>query len=298
MSTPLSIGIAGFGKMGSAMAARLVETGAEVLAWNRDLRKPLEAGLTVVESPRSLAERSHAVISSLFDDTAVQDVYEGANGLIAAAEGTLFIEMSTVRPQTLRRLATSVSKAGGVFIECPVSGTTGPARAGQLVGLAAGDVADVERARTILHRLCRRIEHIGPIGSGATAKLAINLPLLAFWQSFGEAMALMRHLGKDSRSLVRLFSDTAGTPVVMKVKASALVETLAGRDSVTPTFDIDSMRKDLQLILAEAQVRGAPLPLAKTLSQAFDEVAAAGWGHRDSAWIPAYWAAKARPSDL
>jgi 3-hydroxyisobutyrate dehydrogenase len=202
--------------------------------------------------------------------------------------------MSTVRPETQQQLVSAVEKAGGAFIECPVSGTTGPARTGQLVGLAGGDVAHIERARPVLAQLCRRIEHIGPIGSGATAKLAINLPLLAFWQSFGEAMALMRHLGKDSQWLVQLFSDTAGTPAVMKVKAGALVETLAGRDSVTPTFDIDSMRKDLRLMLAEAQAGGFPLPLASTISVAFDEAAAAGWGRRDCAWIPAFWANKAR----
>jgi len=205
--------------------------------------------------------------------------------------------MSTIRPETQQHLADAVAKGGGAFIECPVSGTTGPARSGQLVGLAGGAAADIDRARPVLAQLCRTIEHIGPVGAGATAKLAINLPLLAFWQSFGEAMALMRHMGKDSRWLVQLFSDTAGTPAVMKVKAGALVETLAGRNSVSPTFDIDSMRKDLRLMLAEARAGRFALPVAETISAAFDEAAAAGWGQRDCAWIPAFWAAKAPYSD-
>jgi 3-hydroxyisobutyrate dehydrogenase len=78
----------------------------------------------------------------------------------------------------------------------------------------------------------------------------------------------------------------------MKVKAATLVETLAGREAAA-TFDIDSMRKDLRLILAEAAEGGFNLPVAETILVAFDEAAAAGWGQRDSAWIPAFWAAKA-----
>lgn len=276
------------------MAERLVETGADVLVWNRELNIPRRAGLAVAKSPRELAERCDTIISSLFDDDAVKAVFEGPHGLAAGARGKLFIEMSTVRPETQQHLANIVQKAGGAFIECPVSGTTGPARSGQLVGLVGGSVTHIERVRPVLGRLCRRIEHIGPIGAGATAKLAINLPLLAFWQSFGEAMALMSRLGKDSQWLVELFSDTAGTPAVMKVKASALVETLAGRDTVAPTFDIEAMRKDLSLMLAEAQAGGFPLPLAQAISAAFAEASAAGWGRRDCAWIPAFWASKAR----
>jgi len=292
MTTLGTLGLVGFGKMGSAMAARLVETGAQVIVWNRNINAPRDAGFAVAESPHRLAEQCETVISSLFDDQAVKAAYEGEDGLVAGADGKLFVEMSTVLPETQQHLAHAVAKAGGAFIECPVSGTTGPARSGQLIGLAGGELSDIERARPVLAPLCRKIEHIGPIGAGAIAKLAINLPLLAFWQAFGEAMALMRPLGKDSQWLVRVFSDTAGTPAVMKVKASALVETLAGRDSVAPTFDIDSMRKDLRLMLAEAERGHVPLPIAKAISAAFDEVAAAGWGPRDCAWVPAFWASK------
>lgn len=82
-------------------------------------------------------------------------------------------------------------------MECPVGGTIGPARSGQLLGLAGGETADVERARPVLEKLCRRIEQMGRIGAGASIKLAINLPPIVFWQSFGEALALVHHLEKD-----------------------------------------------------------------------------------------------------
>ena len=290
----MKIGIAGFGKMGAAMAARLAETGATVMVWNRSAERAHSAGFTTAESPGALAEANPVVISSLFDDEAVKSVYSGPDGLLAGAKGTLFIEMSTVLPDTQRSIAKMARDAGGAFIECPVGGTTGPARAGQLVGLAGGDAVDVEAARPVLEKLCRRLEHVGSIGDGATTKLAVNLPLIAFWQSFGEAMALMGPVGKSPAWLVGLFSDTAGAAAVMKVKAGAIEATLGGEDSVEPTFDINAMRKDLKMMLESARLGGFPLPVAQSVLSSLDEVAAEGWGQRDCAWVPAFWASKGK----
>jgi 3-hydroxyisobutyrate dehydrogenase len=289
----MRIGIAGLGKMGAAMAARLHEVGEEVVVWNRSRVRAQASGLPIADTPRALAERSDIVLSSLFDAAAVQAVYLGADGLLAAASGKLCIEMSTVRPEAQVALAEAVRQAGGAFVECPVGGTTGPARTGQLLGLAGGAAADVARARPVLERLCRRLEHMGPVGAGAAAKLAINLPLLVFWQSFGEALALVRPLGRDPDWLVQLFADTAGGPNVLKARAQAVARTLAGDRDVEATFAIDAMRKDLQTMLAEGAAHGLALPVAAQTLAAFDEASAAGLGERDCAYMPAYWAAKA-----
>lgn len=289
---PRRVGIAGFGKMGSAIAARLAESGFDVIVWNRDISRIQKAGFAYANSRCGLAKSCDVVISSLFDAEAVNAVYGGPDGLISCAEETLFIEMSTVSPDTQRALARDVANAGGRFVECPVSGTVAPARAGQLLGFAGGNDEDVEMARQTLQHLCRRIVHVGQIGAGARTKLAVNLPLIAFWQSFGEAMALMHDVSEEPSWLVDLFADTAGAPAVMKVKSDALVATLSGADTVPPAFDINTMRKDLQLALAEAQGM-FPMPLAKSTLIAMDEASAAGWGERDCAWMPAYWARKA-----
>jgi 3-hydroxyisobutyrate dehydrogenase len=91
---------------------------------------------------------------------------------------------------------------------------------------------------------------MGPVGAGALTKLAINLPLLVFWQNFGEALALLRNLGKDPNWLVQLFSETAGGPN-LKVKARPVAAILAGDEKVEPTCDINAMRKDLRTMLEE-----------------------------------------------
>ena len=290
----MRVGIVGVGKMGAAMAARLRETGEDVTVWNRSRVKAEATGLRVADTPRELAGYTDVVISMLFDAPAVHAVYHGVDGLLAGARGKLFIEMSTVLPEAQQGLAEEVTQASGSFIECPVGGTTGPARSGQLLGLAGGEAANVERARPVLEKLCRRIEHMGPVGAGASAKLAINLPLLVFWQSFGEALALVRHLGKDPSWMVQLFSETAGGPNVLKVKAAEVAATLAGDEGVETTFDIDSMRKDLRTMLEEGKAHGFTLPVAAQTLTAFDEASAAGLGRRDCAYMPAYWAEKGR----
>ena len=292
----MRVGIAGLGKMGGAMAARLAETGAEVQVWNRTRARAEASGLPVAETPRALAEWSGTVVTTLFDMPALQAVFEGADGLLAGAQGKLFIEMSTIRPGDKEALAALARQAGGAYVECPVGGTTGPARAGKLLGLAGGEAGDLARARPVLDALCRRVEHVGPVGAGAAAKLAINLPLLVFWQAFGESAALLRHLGLDPAWTVELFADSSGGPNVLKGRGAAIAAALGGGDPGPTSFDIDSIRKDLRTMVAEAGGRGFTLPVAAQALAVFDEASQEGWGKRDCAWLPAYWAGKAGPA--
>jgi 3-hydroxyisobutyrate dehydrogenase len=221
-------------------------------------------------------------------------VFRGADGLLASdLGGKLVIEMSTLRPHTQVALADAVAARGGRAIECPVGGTTGPARSGKLLGMAGGEAVDVARARPVLDVLCRRVEHIGPHGAGAAMKLAINLPLLVFWQAFGEANALVRHLGLDPAWLVEFFGDTSGAPAALKVRAAALAATLGGKDPGPPTFDIDSIRKDMRTMVAEAASRGVALPATEAALACFEQASEAGMGSQDCSYLPALWAAKA-----
>ncbi len=293
----MRVGVAGLGKMGAAMAARLKEAGADVVVWNRSRERAEATGLPVAETPKALAEQVDTVVSMLFDDKAVMQVYRGASGLIEAARGKMFIEMSTVRPMVHEHLASDVGERGGMYVECPVSGSTGPARAGKLLGLAGGEAVDVTRARPVLDMLCRRVEHVGKIGAGSSMKLAVNLPLVVFWQAFGEANALIRHLKLDPEYIVELFTDTSGGANVLKTRGAALATALAGKPPVAPSFDVDSIRKDLGLMIAEARDHDYELPVSERTLEMFNQAAAAGLGPSDCTVLPAFWAAKADHKD-
>ena len=292
----MRVGVAGLGRMGTAIAERLKEVGHDLVVWNRspERTKPLaDAGAEVAKSPAELATRAEAIVTILTDADAIDTVYRGRAGILAGGiAGKLVIDMSTVQPETEVRLAEEARAKGAAFVDCPVGGTVGPARAGKLIGLAGGEEADVARARPILEQLCRRLEHVGPVGAGASMKLAINLPLIVFYQALGEAYALTKHLGKDTAWMMDLFADTSGGPNVLKVRGPNIAKALAGQDPGPPAFDVDSIRKDLRTMLAEAGAKGFDLPLvARTLS-IFDEAAEKGWGKRDGSSLPAYWTSR------
>src|SRR6516165_8526867 len=218
----MHVGVAGLGRMGAAMAARLAEVGYQVSGWNRSAEKarPLAAaGVTIVETPAALAAGADTIITSLTDAAAIDVVYGGRDALLSGpVDGRLFIEMSTVPPATETALAAKVRAKGAAFVECPVGGTVGPARTGKLIGLMGAEEPDAVRARPLLEQLCRRLEHAGPVGAGAVLKLAINMPLMIYWQALGETLALCRDVNFDPTRLMDLFSDTSGGPNVLKVR--------------------------------------------------------------------------------
>jgi 3-hydroxyisobutyrate dehydrogenase len=295
---PLKIGIAGTGRMGAAIAQRLLGLGHEVSVWNRTTEKtrPLaKAGAKVAATPSALAAQSETIITILTDAAAIDAAFRGKDGLLAGnVSGKLFIEMSTVRPETEVKLAVKIRKQGAAMIECPVGGTVGPAKDGKLFGFVGGDAADVARARPLLEQMCRRIEHVGVVGAGASMKLAINLPLLVFWQAFGEALALCRPLRLDAARLIDIFTDTSGGPNVLKNRGPALAAAIQGKDVGPVTVDIDAMRKDLRTMIEEAGALGASLPVTARALECYDQASGAGLGKGDITAIPVRWMKQAK----
>lgn len=279
--------------MGAAIAGRLLGLGHAVTVWNRTAGKtrPLAAaGAAVAKTPARLASASDIVMTLLTDAAAIQAVYLGKHGLLAGnVAGRLFVEMSTVNSRTERELAGKVRAQGAAFIDCPVGGTVGPASQGQLFAFIGGENADVARAKPVLDQLCRRIEHVGPVGAGATMKLTANLLTQVFWQSLGEALSLCRPLGLDPARLLDIMRDMSGAPRVLQHRAGDIAGTLGGREIRPVNFDIDSVRKDLRTIVAEAAANGRRLPVAERALECFDQASRDGLGGKDCAMMPSLW---------
>src|SRR5262245_34546153 len=295
---PMQIGIAGIGKMGAAIAHRLIEVGHKVTVWNRSadkLQPVMAAGAVAAATPAELARNAEAVITILTDAAAIDAVYTGASGLLAPDErGKLFIEMSTVQPQTEVALAAKVRAKGAILVECPVGGSTGPARQGKLIGLMGAEPADAARARPVLEQLCRRLEHCGPVGSGAVMKLTINMPLMIYWQALGEALALCRPLRLDPARIMDLLADTSGGPNVLKVRGAGVAQMLKGGDGGPVTFDVDSAVKDLRTMLVEGKARGVELPLVEKTLACYEETKRNVSGAAEVSAVSVYWANRAK----
>jgi 3-hydroxyisobutyrate dehydrogenase len=291
----MDIGFCGTGRMGAAMVLRLLDQGHRLTVWNRTAAKAeplLQRGARWARSPAELARGHDITLSILTDATGVESVYLGPDGLLAGAvQGKLFIEMSTVPPETVRNLAARVRAAGAALIECPVGGTVGPAREGKLLGLAGGDAADFARAKPILEQLCRRVEHLGANGNGAAMKLAINLPLAVYWEALREAMSLIAGTGIDPAKALEIMGESSGGANALKSRAGKIATALAG-GSPDVGFDIDGIRKDLRIMAAVAKAAGRALPVAATALESYDAAAGEGWGGRDGSSLVAWRAGR------
>jgi 3-hydroxyisobutyrate dehydrogenase len=289
----MKIGVCGTGRMGSSIAQRLMSVGHDVAVWNRNATKILpltEAGASAFASPAELVENCEAVIVMLLNDTASDAVYRGQNGILSATlEGRLVIDMSTVRPDTMRAVGASVSQQGAAFVECPVGGSVGPAKEGKLFALVGGEQADIARARPVLEQLCRRIEHVGALGSGATLKLAINLPLLVYWQALGEALTICKPLNLSPDRLIDILSDTAGTPTAMKGRGTVIAKVLGGAPPGEAAFSLSAAKKDLATAVQFARSIHAELPVAASALTCFEEAEAAGLGDTDATTVATRW---------
>jgi len=279
--------------MGSSIAQRLMSVGHEVGVWNRNSAKTkplIDAGAKLFASAAELVEGCEVVIVMLLNDAATEAVYRGPNGILTSKlAGKLVIDMSTVRPDTMKSNGSSVLRQGAVFVECPVGGSTGPAKEGKLFGLVGGAKTDVTMAMPLLEQLCRRIEHVGALGSGATMKLAVNLPLLVYWQALGEALAICKPLNLPADRLIDILSDTAGTPTAMKGRATAIAKVLGGAPMGETAFGLSAAKKDLATAVQFGASIHAELPVTASALACFEEAEAAGLGDADATAVSVRW---------
>jgi 3-hydroxyisobutyrate dehydrogenase len=280
--------------MGSSIAQRLMSVGHEVAVWNRSLAKtkPLtDAGAKLFVSPAELVAGCEVIIVMLLNDAASEAVYREPNGILKSKlAGKLVIDMSTVHPDTMTSNGSSVLQQGAAFVECPVGGSTGPAKEGKLFGLVGGAKADLTRAMPVLEQLCRRTEHVGALGSGATMKLAINLPLLVYWQALGEALTICKPLNLSADRLIDILSDTAGAPTAMKGRGAAIAKVLGGSPMGETAFGVSAAKKDLATAVQFGASIHAELPVTESALACFEEAEAAGLGDADATAVSVRWA--------
>lgn len=284
----MNVGLCGTGRMGTAIAHRLLDLGYQVSVWNRTAEKarPLlerQRGAVFAPSPTELATNCEVIFSSLTDEAAVDAVYNGAQGVLSGqVAGKVLVEMSTLNPTAVRALSERVRAKRAALVECPVSGTVGPAREGKLLGLAAGEREDYDRVRPILEQLCRRVDYLGTAGAGASMKLAVNLPLVVYWEALGEAMSLCRDARIDPALILEIMMESSGGANALRNRAPKVLSAL--REGAKPEvgFDIDGMRKDLKTMAEVSGAMGIHLPLVSKVIECYDEAARAGWGNRDA----------------
>jgi 3-hydroxyisobutyrate dehydrogenase-like beta-hydroxyacid dehydrogenase len=257
MTPPL--GFVGLGAMGGRMARRLIDAGYTVHGYNRTASKAADlvrAGLRLAASPREVAERAAAVFTMVTDDAALEAVTRGPQGVVAGlARDGILIEMSTVSPAVVERLAAEVSARGAALLDAPVSGSPVTLESGQLSFMVGGDPAVLERARPFLLAIGPTITHVGRVGLAKSMKIAVNQALAVQMLAFSESVLLAEKAGIERERAVEV--------VLKSVVASPMVKYRGPFVLGMPTeawFDVDMIQKDMRLALDLARATGVTLP--------------------------------------
>lgn len=290
-----TVAVVGTGRMGSAMARAIDRAGLDLCVHNRTRDRAAilatQVGCRIAETPAEAAATADVVITMLADDAAVRATYEGPNGLLAGARGSVvLVDMSTVRPDTITSLEGAARAAGAGILDAPVSGSTQLAEAGSLTLMVGGDAADLERARPALEAVAKTIFHMGPLGTGAAMKLAVNTVIFGLNGALAEGLVLAEAAGID-RTLAYdvIAAGAAGAPYV-GYKRAAFLEP----DSTPVAFSLDLTDKDLGLITAYAEALGVELPQTAVNRALVREASGDGRGSNDFSSVAAELRARRR----
>ena len=287
------VAVVGLGAMGSRVARRLLDSGHELVVWNRTPEKAGElvaAGATLAESPAHAAGAAEVVITMVADTDALRQVTEGLDGVAAGVhDSSTVIEMSTVGPEPVARLA-SVLPDGVGLLDAPVLGSRSEAEAGSLHIFVGGPTSLFERWRPLLSQLGSPV-HVGTLGSGAAAKLVANSTLFGTICVLGEAVAFADALGLSRDTA---FEVLARSPLGEQAKRRR--EPFEAGE-YPPRFPLRLAHKDAELVAAAAQATQIRPRLSEAARSWLAEADAASWGERDYAAVLAWIVENARQPD-
>ncbi|HEY3688642.1 MAG TPA: 2-hydroxy-3-oxopropionate reductase [Streptosporangiaceae bacterium] len=276
----MKVGFIGLGVMGAPMAANLARAGYIVTGYDHAAGRMAALADVGVRTAASVADAlagADAVITMLPDSPDVEAVAFGPDGVLEqVAPGTLYADMSTVRPETARRLAEAGAAKGVRVLDAPVSGGEPGAVEGRLSIMVGGAAEDVTVARPLLDVLGATVTHVGPAGSGQTVKAANQLVVGGTYALIAEALVLLEASGADGRTgLDVLAGGLAGSRILELKRASMVAREFA------PGFRIDLHHKDMGIALAAAREADVALPMTGLVAQLVAAARTQGYGSLD-----------------
>jgi 3-hydroxyisobutyrate dehydrogenase len=269
------IGFIGLGIMGRPMAMNLLKAGHELTVWNRTASKMADlvaAGAGAADNPAAVAATSDVVISIVSDSPDVEQVALGSGGVIESARpGLLYIDMSTISPRVAREVAARLAEQGTEMLDAPVSGGDKGAVEGSLSIMVGGEAGAFRRARPVLEVMGKAITHMGPIGSGQTAKLCNQVVCVLNILATCEGLMLASRSGLNPKTLLSAITHGAAGSWMLE----NLGPKMADRD-FAPGFMVRLQQKDLRLVLEAAADLDLPLPGTSLVNNLFRAVKASG----------------------
>ncbi len=272
----------GLGIMGSRMAARLLDAGFAVTVWNRTAARTQALrtkGATVAESPADAVVQADVAITMLGDPASVKEVALSRDGVVETlAPGGMYVDMTTVDPDTAQAVDCACRDRAIVFLEAPVTGSKSAAANGELVVMVGGPAEGLERAREVFKPLAKHIVHVGPVGAGAMMKLVNNLAIAGSMLALFEGFTLGRKAGLSDETMHEVLTHSALASPLLALKGRAVI----ARD-FDAHFAFKHMAKDIRLAVKEADTRHLSLPLVGLVNALFAAGLERGYDDEDFA---------------
>jgi 3-hydroxyisobutyrate dehydrogenase-like beta-hydroxyacid dehydrogenase len=276
-----TVGVIGLGLMGEVLAGRLMAAGFGVLGHDID---PAKNARLVTRGGRAAASPAEVAVCgvialAVFSTDQVEDVTEKAL-LPAVAAGTVVLCTSTCDPDRIEALGGRLAGSKLRFLETPVSGTSEQVRQGDGVGLIGGDPKTAEDIAPILDALFPRRFHIGKIGDGGRAKLAVNLILGLNRMALAEGLTFAERMGLDPKAFLKVAMGSASSSQVMETKGPKML----ARD-FSPEGRVKQTLKDVHMMLDQGKQLGQELPMLKVHCDVLESCVRAGEAERDNSII-------------
>ncbi len=261
----MRVAFLGLGIMGRPMASNLVKAGHEVTVWNRTAGKDVE-GARSATSPADAAQGAEVVWMCVSDTKAVESVLFGPDGVESSlSEGMIVVDSSTILPAATVKFAQRVQSRGAQYVDAPVTGSKVGAEAGTLIFIMGGQSSTIDRLKPLLAAMGKKIFHMGEVGKGHAAKLAMNLQIALIYEGFAEGLTLATKLGVDPAALIPLVNASMVHSGVVEYKAPFVLN----RD-FSPNFPLRLMHKDIRLALAAAKEARVKLPALETVEEIYE----------------------------
>ncbi|ROT33051.1 2-hydroxy-3-oxopropionate reductase [Micromonospora sp. HM5-17] len=275
-----TVGFIGLGIMGAPMATNLIKAGYEVVGYDHDPARNeilAQAGGHVAGGVAELVRRSETVITMVRDSADVEAVALGEDGILAHSRpGQLYIDMSSISPQTARRVAEAATAYQVRVLDAPVSGGEAGAIEGSLSIMVGGEADDVAAARPILDVLGATVVHVGPHGAGQTVKAANQLIVAGTIELVAEAIVFLEAYGVDTEAAVKVLAGGLAGNRILERKAAGMLAR-----QFQPGFRIDLHHKDMGIVTAAAREAGVVIPLGAAVAQLIAALRAQGDGGLD-----------------
>ena len=269
------IGFVGLGMMGLPMSKNLVEAGYAVTVFDLDaaaIKQAIAFGASPASDGSEVAAQSGIIITMVPDSPDVEAAIAGHGGIIEGIDaGSVVIEMSTISPETGKKMALLLEEKGVDFVDAPVTGGVMGAESGTLSVLVGGGAEAFERTLPILNVLGGTVSHMGPVGSGYMAKIANQLLGAATLAGIAESFVLAKKSGLDMQTFFEAVSKGAGRSWHLEFLGPKI---LAG--DFSPGFMVKHLQKDLRLADEQAARTGTSIPTTSLIAQLYRALQAEG----------------------